>query len=306
MGFVIIDEQHRFGVEQRSRLYAKGDNPDLLVMTATPIPRTLTLTLYGDLDISTIDSLPKGRLPIQTVWRTGDVREKVYQFILDDVKKGGQTYIVYPLIEKSEMVELENVEDAYKRLSSTTFKNISVGMVHGKIKPKVRDDIIQKFFEGTIDVLMATTVIEVGLDNPNATIMVIEHAERFGLAQLHQLRGRIGRGKKKSTLVAIAHPPLTEIATQRLEYFVSTTDGFKISEADLELRGPGELFGLRQSGELRFQNVRLGEDKELLEQSRKLLEKLFLNQKILDTSYQNLHTYLMKNINKESVGIGGA
>ncbi len=306
LGFVIIDEQHRFGVEQRSRLYAKGDNPDLLVMTATPIPRTLTLTLYGDLDISTIDSLPKGRLPIQTVWRTGDVREKVYQYILDDVKKGGQTYIVYPLIEKSEMVELENVEDAYKRLSSTTFKNISVGMVHGKIKPKVRDDIIQKFFEGTIDILMATTVIEVGLDNPNATIMVIEHAERFGLAQLHQLRGRIGRGKKKSTLVAIAHPPLTEIATQRLEYFVSTTDGFKISEADLELRGPGELFGLRQSGELRFQNVRLGEDKELLEQSRKLLEKLFLNQKILDTSHQNLHTYLMKNINKESVGIGGA
>ncbi len=306
LGFVIIDEQHRFGVEQRSRLYAKGDNPDLLVMTATPIPRTLTLTLYGDLDISTIDSLPKGRLPIRTVWRTGDVREKVYQYILDDVKKGGQTYIVYPLIEKSEMVELENVEDAYKRLSTTTFKNISVGMVHGKIKPKERDDIIQNFFKGTIDVLMATTVIEVGLDNPNATIMVIEHAERFGLAQLHQLRGRIGRGEKKSTLVAIAHPPLTEIATQRLEYFVSTTDGFKISEADLELRGPGELFGLRQSGELRFQNVRLGEDKELLEQSRKLLEKLFLNKNKLDRDYHNLHTYLMENVDKKSVEIGGA
>ncbi len=196
LGFVIIDEQHRFGVEQRSRLYAKGDNPDLLVMTATPIPRTLTLTLYGDLDISTIDSLPSGRQPIQTVWRTGDALEKVYQYILDDVNKGGQTYIVYPLIEKSEMVQLENVEDAYKRLTTSTFKNIKVGMVHGKIKPKARDEIIEKFFNGDIDVLMATTVIEVGLDNPNATLMVIEHAERFGLAQLHQLRGRIGRGAK--------------------------------------------------------------------------------------------------------------
>ena len=306
LGLVIIDEQHRFGVEQRSRLYAKGDNPDLLVMTATPIPRTLTLTLYGDLDISTIDTLPSGRQPIQTVWRTGDVRDKVYKYILDDVAKGGQSYIVYPLIEKSEMIQLENVEDDYKKLKETTFKNVSVGMVHGKIKAKERDEIIKQFFDGKIDVLMATTVIEVGLDNPNATIMVIEHAERFGLAQLHQLRGRIGRGKKKSTLVAIAHPPLTEIASQRLEYFISTTDGFKISEADLELRGPGELFGLRQSGELRFQNVRLGEDKELLEQARNLLEKLFQNENKLDTDYQKLHTYLMKNINLDSVGIGGA
>ncbi len=306
LGFVIIDEQHRFGVEQRSRLYAKGDNPDLLVMTATPIPRTLTLTLYGDLDISTIDSLPSGRQPIQTVWRAGDVRDKVYKYVLDDVQKGGQSYIVYPLIEKSEMVQLENVEDAYKRLTASTFKDISVGMVHGKIKPKVRDEIIQNFFDGSIDVLMATTVIEVGLDNPNATIMVIEHAERFGLAQLHQLRGRIGRGSKKSTLVAIAHPPLTEIATKRLEYFTSTTDGFKISEADLELRGPGELFGLRQSGELRFQNVRLGDDKDLLETSRKLLEYLFQNENKLDSDYKKLHSYLVKNVNKELIELGGA
>ena len=306
LGFVVIDEQHRFGVEQRSKLYAKGDNPDLLVMTATPIPRTLTLTLYGDLDISTIDSLPKGRQPIQTVWRTGDSLEKVYQYIVDDVKKGGQTYIVYPLIEKSEMVQLENVEDAYKRLTKSTFKNISVGMVHGRIKPKERDDIIRQFFEGSIDVLMATTVIEVGLDNPNATLMVIEHAERFGLAQLHQLRGRIGRGNKKSTLVAIAHPPVSEIAKQRLEYFVSTTDGFKISEADLKLRGPGELFGVRQSGELRFQNVRLGEDTLLLENSRKLLEYLFANQNTLDSDYRKLYTYLLKHIDKKLVDLGGA
>ncbi len=306
LGLVIIDEQHRFGVEQRSRLCDKGENPDLLVMTATPIPRTLALTLYGDLEISTIDTLPKGRQPIKTVWRTGDVREKVYKYILDDVKKGGQTYIVYPLIEKSEMTELENVEDAYKRLSSSTFKNISVGMVHGKIKPKERDDIIRNFFEGSINVLMATTVIEVGLDNPNATIMVIEHAERFGLAQLHQLRGRIGRGKKKSTLVAIAHPPLTEIATQRLEYFISTTDGFKISEADLHLRGPGEFFGLRQSGEMRFQNVRLGEDSELLEHSRILLEKLFQKKNELDSAYKYLHTYLSEKIDIDTVELKGA
>ena len=224
LGLVIIDEQHRFGVEQRGKLYAKGDNPDLLVMTATPIPRTLALTLYGDLDISTIDELPAGRQPIRTVWRTQDVRDKVYQFVRDDVARGGQTYIVYPLIEKSEQVELENVEDAYKELSAGALRECRLGMVHGRVKAKERDEILAGFFRGEIDVLLATTVIEVGLDNPNATIMLIEHAERFGLAQLHQLRGRIGRGEKQATLVAIAHPPISELGRQRLEYFASTTD----------------------------------------------------------------------------------
>lgn len=292
LGLVIIDEQHRFGVAQRGKLYAKGDNPDLLVMTATPIPRTLALTLYGDLDISTIDSLPQGRLPVRTVWRTTDVRDKVYQFVIDDVKKGGQTYIVYPLIEKSEQVELENVEDAYKQLSSSVFKNIRVAMIHGRVKAKERDEILRKFFDGAIDVLMATTVIEVGLDNPNATIMLIEHAERFGLAQLHQLRGRIGRGNKQATLVALAHPPLSELGQKRLEYFVSTTDGFKIAEADLDLRGPGELYGLRQSGLPQFQAARLGQDRDLLERTRKLLYRLFQPDNSIGSDEKSLLYYL--------------
>lgn len=305
LGLVIIDEQHRFGVEQRGKLYAKGDNPDLLVMTATPIPRTLALTLYGDLDISTIQSMPTGRKPIKTVWRTRDVREKVYQYITDDVRKGGQTYIVYPLIEKSELVELENVEDAYKQLSKTVFKDLKVAMIHGRIKANERDDILKRFFEGTIDILMATTVIEVGLDNPNATIMVIEHAERFGLAQLHQLRGRIGRGNKQATLVAIAHPPLSDISKQRLEYFVSTTDGFKIAEADLMLRGPGEVFGVKQSGEMRFQNARLGEDQDLIELSRDLLERLFNKNNELEDNYKNLYIHLNNNIEKHRTSFQG-
>jgi len=239
LGLVIIDEQHRFGVKQRGKLHAKGDNPDLLVMTATPIPRTLALTLYGDLDITTVKSLPPGRKPVRTVCRTQSVREKVYKYVCDEVAKGGQVYIIYPLIEKSDKMELENVEDAYKELSSKYFKNLRVGMVHGRVKAKERDQILESFRDGKLDILLATTVIEVGLDNPNATIMIIEHCERFGLAQLHQLRGRIGRGTKSSTLIAIAHPPISEIAQKRLEYFSQTTDGFEIAEADLQLRGPG-------------------------------------------------------------------
>ncbi len=305
LGLVIIDEQHRFGVEQRGKLYAKGDNPDLLVMTATPIPRTLALTLYGDLDISTIEGLPEGRKPIRTVWRTQDVRDKVYQFVRDDVARGGQTYIVYPLIEKSEQVELENVEDAYKDLSEGALKDCRLGMVHGRVKAKERDEILSKFFAGEIDVLLATTVIEVGLDNPNATIMLIEHAERFGLAQLHQLRGRIGRGSKQATLVAIAHPPISEIGRRRLEYFASTNDGFKIAEADLELRGPGEMFGVRQSGLPEFRTARISQDRDLIESSRNLLQTLFELHNNLDTEYQNLYKYLEKYALKRDAYVGG-
>ncbi len=305
LGLVIIDEQHRFGVEQRGKLYAKGDNPDLLVMTATPIPRTLALTLYGDLDISTIETLPLGRQPIRTVWRTKDVRDKVYQFIIDDAKKGGQTYIVYPLIDKSEQMELENVEDAYNNLTTGVLKNLRVGMIHGKVKADKRDAILGKFFNKELDVLMATTVIEVGLDNPHATIMVIEHAERFGLAQLHQLRGRIGRGSRKATLVAIAHPPLSEIGQKRLEYFTSTTDGFKIAEADLELRGSGEMFGYRQSGLPDFKTAHIARDRDLIDASRKLLENLFQKKNSLDSSYQKLYNYLSKMAEKTSEYMGG-
>ncbi len=294
LGLVIIDEQHRFGVRQRSGLHAKGENPDLLVMTATPIPRTLALTLYGDLEISTIESLPPGRQPVRTVWRAAEVRDKVYQWVRDEVGKGGQAYIVFPLIEKSERSELLSVEDAFKEVTAGVFVGMKVGMVHGRVKTAERDELLAQFRDGELSVLMATTVIEVGLDNPNATLMVIEHAERFGLAQLHQLRGRIGRGEKQSTLVALAHPPVSEIAHRRLEYFTSTTDGFKIAEADLELRGPGELYGLRQSGIPEFRVTRLGADRDLIAASRELLLRLFEPDNKLDGEYSRLYTFLSR------------
>ncbi len=305
LGLVIIDEQHRFGVQQRGKLYEKGDNPDLLVMTATPIPRTLALTLYGDLDISTIKDMPAGRKAIRTVWRTKDVRDKVYQFVTEDAGSGGQTYIVYPLIEKSDQMELENVEDAYTELSKGALKKLRVGMVHGRVKAKERDVILQRFRERELDVLMATTVIEVGLDNPNATVMIIEHAERFGLAQLHQLRGRIGRGTRQATLVAIAHPPISDIGRKRLEYFTSTTDGFKIAEADLELRGPGEMFGVRQSGLPELRTARIVQDRDLIESSRELLQRLFAGHSNLDIHYRNLYNYLERSASIHDVSLGG-
>ncbi|MEW6413377.1 MAG: ATP-dependent DNA helicase RecG [Candidatus Zixiibacteriota bacterium] len=305
LGLVIIDEQHRFGVEQRGKLYEKGDNPDLLVMTATPIPRTLALTLYGDLEISTIKDMPAGRKTVRTVWRTKDVRDKVYQFVAEEAAKKGQTFIVYPLIEKSEQMELENVEDAYRELSDGALKELRVGMVHGRVKAAERDKTLKEFRDGELDVLMATTVIEVGLDNPNATIMIIEHAERFGLAQLHQLRGRIGRGSRQATLVAIAHPPISDIGRQRLEYFTSTTDGFAIAEADLILRGPGEMFGVRQSGLPELRTARITQDRDLIESSRQLLEKLFSNQSGLDTEYRRLYNYLESNVSSRDVSLGG-
>lgn len=305
LGLVIIDEQHRFGVRQRGKLHAKGDNPDLLAMTATPIPRTLALTLYGDLDISTIATLPPGRLPVRTAWRADNARAKVMQFVADEAGRGGQSYIVYPLIEKSDQIDLKNVEDAFEELSAGLLRGLRLGLVHGRVKPKERDHILEQFREGKIDVLLATTVIEVGLDNPNATVLVIEHAERFGLAQLHQLRGRVGRGRKQATVVALASGHLSDIARQRLEYFASHTDGFKIAEADLELRGPGELFGTRQSGlpELRVAN--LGTDRDLLEQSRDLVARLFGDQKALDSSYRGLYSFLEAAAGRRDVDMGG-
>ena len=305
LGLVIIDEQHRFGVEQRGKLYAKGDDPDLLVMTATPIPRTLTLTLYGDLDISTIKELPPGRRPIRTVWRMQDVRDKVWRFIRDEVRRGGQGYIIYPLIEKSEQSELENVEDAYRELSAGPFGDLRLAVVHGRVKPAERDAILKQFRGGEIDILLATTVIEVGIDNPNATILVVEHAERFGLAQLHQLRGRIGRGGRPATAIAIAHPPVGEIARQRLEYFAQHTDGFLIAEADLQLRGPGEIFGVRQSGLPELRIADLWRDRDLMETGRGLLERMIANHDSLDSEHRSLYTYLRKFAEKREAHLGG-
>jgi ATP-dependent DNA helicase RecG len=305
LGLVIIDEQHRFGVRQRGKLQAKGDNADLLAMTATPIPRTLALTLYGDLDMSTIDSLPPGRKPIRTVWRDRNAREKVYQFVKDEVDKGGQVYIIYPLIEKSEQLELENVEDAYRELSGGVFSDLRVAVVHGRIKAPERDRILTGFRQKEIDVLLATTVIEVGLDNPNATIMIIEHAERFGLAQLHQLRGRVGRGEQPATVIAIAHQPISEVGRERLKYFVAHDDGFKIAEADLRLRGPGEVFGSRQSGMPEFQVADLWKDQDLLEAARLLLERLFEDTSTLDGEYRELYTVLEEHVTRRTLELGG-
>lgn len=305
LGLVIIDEQHRFGVQQRSRLHAKGNDPDLLVMTATPIPRTLALTLYGDLDISTIDSVPPGRLPVRTALRGDDVADKVYQFVIDEIGKGGQAYIIYPLIEKSDELDLESVEDGYADLSTGPWKNLRCGMIHGRVKPKERDELLLQFRNGELDVLFSTVVIEVGIDNPNATVMVIKHAERFGLAQLHQLRGRIGRGTKQSTLVAIAKTPLSEISRRRLEYFVSTTDGFKIAEADLELRGPGEIFGTRQSGLPQLRAANLTTDQDLIEAGRELLERLFNKSYNLPEPYTKLRAYLKNKTDAFQAEFGG-
>ncbi len=305
LGLVVIDEQHRFGVQQRDKLHAKGDNPDLLVMTATPIPRTLALTLYGDLDISTVDTLPPGRKVTRTVWRAHDARDKVHQFVRDEISKGGQAYIIYPLVEKCDEADIENVEDAYETLTKGPFADLRVGMVHGRIKAKERDELLARFRDGDLDIILATTVIEVGIDNPNVTLMVIEHAERFGLAQLHQLRGRIGRGEKQATLVALAHPPLSDIARRRLQFLVSTTDGFEIAEADLELRGPGEIFGIRQSGLPELKAARLSVDKDLLEASRRLLERLFATDADLDTSYRNLYNYLIETVDSRYADFHG-
>ena len=292
LGLVIIDEQHRFGVEQRGKLYTKGYNPDLLVMTATPIPRTLALTLYGDLEISTIDTMPAGRKPIKTVWREGAARDKVYEYIKEEIKKGGQAYIIYPLIEKSDKIELRSVEESYKELASGVFSNNRTAMIHGRVKAADKDKILTLYRNRQLDILFATTVIEVGIDNPNATLMIIEHAERFGLAQLHQLRGRVGRGEKDSLVVAIAYTPVSEIAQRRLEYFAGTTDGFKIAEADLELRGPGEFFGTRQSGLPEFKVANIARDQGLIEISRNLLSRFLSPNQELSNDYKKVLEHL--------------
>lgn len=305
LGMVIIDEQHRFGVEQRAQLHAKGENPDLLVMTATPIPRTLALTLYGDLDITTIPDLPPGRLPIRTAWRLAETRDKVWEYLRQEFVKGAQAYLVYPVIEKSENSELTDLTAAFEELTSGPLAGCRVGMVHGRMKPKEREAVLAKFRDKQIDLLMATTVIEVGLDNPGATIMVIEHAERFGLAQLHQLRGRVGRGARQSMVVGIAHEPISEIAGKRLEYFAAHSDGFTIAEADLELRGPGEILGVRQSGLPELRLARLGADNDLLEMARSLAARV-IEPNPGDNGLRRLYKYLdTATRSRETVTAGG-
>ena len=268
LGFVVIDEQHKFGVMQRAKLREKGLNPDVLVMTATPIPRTLSLTIYGDLDVSVINELPKNRKPVKTALRFEQDRLKVYEFIRSEIKKGRQAYVVYPIIEESEKLDLKSAVAHYDILKKEIFKDLRVGLIHGRLLWYEIDETIEDFKNKKIDVLVTTTVIEVGIDIPNATIMLIEEAQRFGLSQLHQLRGRVGRGADQSYCILMSAENANEIARERLETLVNTNDGFKISEVDLKLRGPGEFFGTRQSGELKFTAADLSRDMQLLDKAR--------------------------------------
>ncbi len=255
LGLAVIDEQHRFGVLQRAQLMALGFNPDVLVMTATPIPRSLAMTVYGDLDVSIIDEMPPGRTPIKTVVLGEDERHGVYRGIEREVKLGRQVYVVYPLIEESEKLDLKAATLMYEDIRTNIFPQYTVGLLHGRMKAAEKEEIMSEFVSGNLDILVSTTVIEVGVDVPNASLMVIEHAERFGLSQLHQLRGRVGRGAEQSYCVLLAGYKRTAVAKERLGIMEQTSDGFKIAEKDLEIRGQGEILGTRQSG---IQNFRVG------------------------------------------------
>jgi len=274
LGLVIVDEQHRFGVLQRFKLMKKsGDvpvgEPDVLVMTATPIPRTLALTLYGDLDISVIDELPPGRTPIITRRVSDDRSGDVWDFVGKQVAAGHQTYVVYPVIEENEERELKAAMKMYKELSQKIFPDLRVGVLHGRMEPDLKEQIMRMFQKGDLQILISTTVIEVGVDVPNANVMVIEHAERFGLSQLHQLRGRIGRGAAKSYCILMTGGKVSEDGERRLDAMVRTNDGFKIAELDLELRGPGEFFGTRQAGMPNFRVANIIRDRQLLETAKR-------------------------------------
>lgn len=267
LGLVIVDEQHRFGVMQRLRLMEKGRNPNTLVMTATPIPRTLAMTLYGDLDISVIDEMPPGRSPIKTVHYTEHFRESVYQVIDKHVSSGRQCYVVYPVIEDSEKLDLLSATEGFECLSRF-FRNYRIGLLHGRMKGEEKESVMKDFSAGKIEILVATTVVEVGVDVANATVMLIEHAERFGIAQLHQLRGRVGRGNHSSECLLMTPDRISDIAKHRVGTVATTTDGFKLAETDLRIRGPGEVAGTRQSGIPEFRLANLLEHGDLLSQAR--------------------------------------
>jgi ATP-dependent DNA helicase RecG len=268
LGLAIVDEQHRFGVLQRLGLVQKGVHPDVLVMTATPIPRTLSMTLYGDLDVSVIDELPPGRKPIVTKHATADRVEQVYSFIKRQVDEGRQAYVVYPVIEESETQAVKAAEKMHDHLSREVFPGLAVGLMHGRLGADEKGSVMQRFKEGGIKILVSTTVIEVGVDVPNASVMVIEQAERFGLAQLHQLRGRVGRGAAQSYCILVTEK-MNDAARERIRTLVESTDGFYISEMDLRLRGPGEFFGTKQSGLPSLRVANILRDSEILEIARR-------------------------------------
>ena len=302
-GLVITDEQHRFGVGQRKALRTKGsvtDPANVLVMSATPIPRTLAWILYGDLDISVMDELPKGRKPIKNALVNSSYRGKAYRFIRDKVKEGRQAYVICPMVEKGENVDLENVTDYAESLQKELGEEIKVGIMHGQMKSDEKIKVMSDFADNKINVLVSTTVIEVGVNVPNATVIMIENAERFGLSQLHQLRGRVGRGEEESFCIFVSDAE-TEDAKKRLEIISGTNDGFEIAEKDMELRGPGDFFGVRQSGELNFLLADPARDKALLDEAVKAAKNILENDpQLIKEKNALLKERLLEYKNKES------
>ncbi len=268
LGLVIVDEQHRFGVAQRKSLRDKGLNPDVLFMTATPIPRTLSITTFGDMDVSIIDELPKGRQPIETYWVKENMIERVHQFMVSEIRNGHQVYVICPLIEESDQLDIQNAVDVYEELQDTLPNDIKVGLMHGRLNPQEKDEVMRDFASNDIQVLVSTTVVEVGVNVPNATLMVIYDAERFGLAQLHQLRGRVGRGSHQSYCILLADPK-GDTGKERMRVMTETNDGFTLSEHDLQIRGPGDFFGKKQSGLPEFKVANIVDDYRALEVARR-------------------------------------
>ncbi|MDP7327219.1 MAG: helicase-related protein, partial [Prochlorococcaceae cyanobacterium ETNP7_MAG_30] len=297
LGLVVVDEQHRFGVRQRNRLLSKGLQPHLLTMTATPIPRTLALSVHGDLDVSQIDELPPGRMPIQTQMISGADRDEAYQLIRDQVSLGQRAYVVLPLVEDSEKLDLRSAVKVHAQLSEQIFPEFKVGLLHGRLSSVEKQGVIRAFAAGDCQVLVSTTVVEVGVDVPQASVMVIDHADRFGLAQLHQLRGRVGRGAAASFCVLI-NDSSNPLARQRLEVLVRSNDGFEIAEIDLRLRGPGQVLGTKQSGLPDLALASLADDGSVLEEARDEAQRLLcddphltrhvLLKKLLENQWQRL------------------
>jgi ATP-dependent DNA helicase RecG len=276
LGLVVIDEQHRFGVAQRAKMRAKNAiAPHILIMTATPIPRTLAMTFYGDLDVSVIDELPPGRKPISTIHRYESHRLALLGFMKKEIDKGRQVYVVYPLIKESERMDFHNLMDGFEAISRYfPMPQYQVSIVHGKLKPEVKEYEMQRFVKGETHIMVATTVIEVGVNVPNASVMVIESAERFGLSQLHQLRGRVGRGAEKSYCILMTGDAISKESKKRMDTMVETQDGFEISEVDLQLRGPGDLMGTQQSGALQFKIANLAKDGQIIQLARNTVQEL--------------------------------
>ncbi|GGJ92405.1 ATP-dependent DNA helicase RecG [Lentibacillus kapialis] len=295
LGFVIVDEQHRFGVGQRRALREKGLNPDVLFMTATPIPRTLAITAFGDMDVSVIDEMPSGRKAIETYWAKENTFERILQFIAKRAEEGEQTYVVCPLIEESDKLDIQNAVDLYQQLEAFYSGSLQVGLMHGRLTTDEKDEIMKQFANGDVDVLVSTTVVEVGVNVTNATVMVIYDAERFGLSQLHQLRGRVGRGEKQSYCILIADPK-GETGKERMRIMTETNNGFELSEQDLKLRGPGDFFGKKQSGLPEFKVADMIHDYRALETARQDAEQIIEHGLLeSDSSFRQLQVYLEDN-----------